>query len=143
MSWSIQACILSEIQAYACGAYPQECCGMLLGNGEAQSVEAIYPAQNKSAEAYQGVQFLIDPMELYRAEKAADARGMQVVGIYHSHPDHPACFSEKDETYMIPGLLYYIVSVAGGAIAEQKSYLKTDLCGTAVELQTDCESGGR
>ena len=59
--------------------------------------------------------------------KKADPRGLEIVGIYHSHPDCPAILSKEDEKYMVPGLEYVIMSVQNGEVVDVKSYRKSDL----------------
>lgn len=136
-SLKLQEYILSEIWAHASHAYPQECCGVLLGDGETQCVKELCPLQNKSVKERRGEHFRIDPLELYTVEREADAKHLQVIGFYHSHPDHPAQLSGEDEEYMIPGLIYLVVSLTDGKIAEQKSYRKTKPDEGAFELNTD------
>lgn len=103
--------------------YPQECCGLLLGKaaeaGKRQAVEA-QPLRNAHAASPRN-RFEFDPREHLEAQRAARARGLSVVGFYHSHPDHPARPSATDlEQAAWPGYSYLIISVAQGrAAAEQ------------------------
>ena len=107
-------------------AYPNECCGILVGKKSEQSeieVTEIREAENH----FQGqktVHFQIDPLYLYHVEQELDPRGLEIVGIYHSHPDCPAILSKEDEKYMVPGLEYVIMSVTAQGVVDEKSYKK-------------------
>ena len=57
-------------------------------------------------------------------EQELDPRGLEIVGVYHSHPDCPAIFSKEDEKYMVPGLEYVIMSVTAQGVVDEKSYKK-------------------
>ena len=109
-------------------AYPSECCGILVGKksekGEIEVTE-IHEASNQF-HGQKSVHFQIDPLFIYRLEQELEVRGLEIVGVYHSHPDCPAILSKEDEKYMVPGLEYVIMSVQNGEIADVKSYRKTD-----------------
>ncbi|OGX06456.1 MAG: hypothetical protein A3G87_00890 [Omnitrophica bacterium RIFCSPLOWO2_12_FULL_50_11] len=87
------------IRHHAETAYPNECCGFLLGKynpgGVKKDVREIFQMTNQRADSPQN-RFLISPEETLRAEKEAVRRGLEIVGYYHSHPDHPARPSEYD-----------------------------------------------
>lgn len=96
-------------------AYPNECCGALLGhfstNGDAR-VTAIFPIINARESEEQYHRFVITADDSLRAERAALAQEVDVVGYYHSHPDHPAIPSEYDREHALPFYAYIIVAVA-------------------------------
>ena len=110
-------------------AYPNECCGILVGKksekGEIEVTE-IREVENQF-QGQKSVHFKIDPLYLYHVEQELDPRGLEIVGVYHSHPDCPAILSKEDEKYMIPGLEYVIMSVQNGEVVDVKSYRKSDL----------------
>ncbi|MBR1851930.1 MAG: M67 family metallopeptidase [Lachnospiraceae bacterium] len=137
-SLNLQKDIFLQICVHASQVYPQECCGILLGDGKKLRVQEIYKAQNKSVGEPGREHFLIDPLELYQAERKADEKGLDVIGFYHSHPDCLALLSREDEEYMIPGMIYFIISLTDGKIAEWKIYRKTKPDERAFELNTDC-----
>ena len=119
--------IVSEQMALAAKkAYPNECCGILVGKksekGEIEVTE-IREASNQF-QGQKSVHFQIDPLFIYRLEQELEVRSLEIVGIYHSHPDCPAILSKEDEKYMVPGLEYVIMSVQNGEIADVKSYRK-------------------
>ena len=107
-------------------AYPSECCGFLVGKrsekGEIEITE-IREAPNQF-HGQKSVHFQIDPLFIYHLEQEIEARGLEIVGIYHSHPDCPAILSKEDEKYMVPGLEYVIMSVKNGEVVDVKSYKK-------------------
>jgi len=107
--------------------YPEECCGVLLGtNGsEVPRVSMLLPIENVHEEERRR-RFLIDPRDYLAAEREARARGLVVLGIYHSHPDHPAQPSEHDRKHAWPNLHYVIVAVAQGEPGEMTSWVLSD-----------------
>ncbi len=108
-------------------AYPNECCGILVGKrsekGEIEITE-IREASNQF-HGQKSVHFQINPLFVYHLEQEIEASGLEIVGVYHSHPDCPAILSKEDEKYMVPGLLYVIMSVKNGEVVDVKSYNKT------------------
>jgi len=103
--------------------YPEEACGFLLGHesGDVRTVSETWPATNVSHENRKR-RFIVDPMDYLRAEKKAASEGLSLLGIYHSHPDHPAVPSEHDLKAAHPYFSYTIVSVVAGEIAVTRSY---------------------
>jgi proteasome lid subunit RPN8/RPN11 len=115
------------LRQYAEEAYPEECCGVLAGKrvaGEAH-VHQIVPCQNiRGGDAHK--RFEIDPAELVRVQREARQSGMEIVGFYHSHPDHPAQPSPTDiEHAHWIGCSYVITSVEQGKANETRSFLLT------------------
>lgn len=113
-----------EIKAEAEKAYPNECCGFILGdilNGE-KYAERISACKNSSAENEQYHRFVIMPEEMMKAEQLARQCGKYIVGFYHSHPDCAAVPSEYDTTNAFPIYSYIIVSVVNGVAAEALSW---------------------
>jgi proteasome lid subunit RPN8/RPN11 len=99
---------LDAIVTHARQTAPDECCGLLLGQGDA-IVDAVR-AQNLAGEP--AVRFLIDPADHFAARRTARERGLEVVGFYHSHPNSPAEPSERDlAEFTYAGHLYLIVSL--------------------------------
>ena len=104
--------------------YPNECCGVLLGNKDTSDICEIVPADNTDEYDIRNIHFAMDPLAIYKVERMASERGLVIIGFYHSHVDHPAIPSSEDERYMIPGLLYMIVSVEQGHCADVRAYSK-------------------
>jgi len=109
--------------------YPYECCGLVLGrfgDGERRTAVTLHPISNAREEAAKRNRFLIRPLEFAAGEKAARATGLDVVGIYHSHPDHPAVPSGFDTEHAWPLYSYLIVSVEKGVAVDLRSWLLED-----------------
>lgn len=104
--------------------YPHECCGVLLGSMDvdARTVTSIVRAGNTRADSPHN-RYHIDPKELVRIQREGRERGEDVVGFYHSHPDHPARWSATDlaEAHWI-GCSYVITSVEKGKAAVTNSF---------------------
>jgi proteasome lid subunit RPN8/RPN11 len=109
--------ILDQIRAHGADAYPEEGCGFLLGtvtDDGANRVTALHRATNRRTEQ-RTRRYELTADDYREADAAAQDQGLDVVGIYHSHPDHPARPSETDlEEATFPGYTYAIVSVRDG-----------------------------
>lgn len=116
---------LGEIAAHGERDYPHECCGLILGqlkeNGTKVAVET-FPISNAREEVAKRNRFLIRPEELLGGEQYARKRELDVVGFYHSHPDHPAVPSGYDLEHAWPVYSYVIVSVRAGRAKESRSW---------------------
>ena len=77
-------------------------------------------------EERRGEYFLIDPLEIAKSELLAEKERLELIGFYHSHPDHEAVASKEDALHMIRGCSYVILSVKNGICRELRSYEKTD-----------------
>ena len=110
--------ILDQIRTHGAEAYPEEGCGFLLGvvtEDGAHRVTATRPAPNRRAERRER-RYELTAEDYRSADAAAREQGLDVVGTYHSHPDHPARPSETDlAEATFPGFTYVIVSVRDGA----------------------------
>ena len=136
---------LAAAHSHASEGYPFEVVGILAGSraenevsevlrlvnerlkpGGDRGVDGAAPAQ--AAGHREGVlegpgnRYRVDPLLQMRAEMAVEARGLEVVGYYHSHPDHPARYSEYDREHAVPNMSYTIVSVVGGAVRDTLSW---------------------
>ncbi|MBI1750095.1 MAG: M67 family metallopeptidase [Acidobacteria bacterium] len=101
-----------RIRAHAAETYPHECCGALLGSdGEShREVLDLLPLENRNGDSPRN-RFAITSDDVRRAEKVARDLGFELIGWYHSHPDHPALPSEFDRVHAWPWYSYLIVSV--------------------------------
>jgi proteasome lid subunit RPN8/RPN11 len=134
---------LESIHSHGEREYPNECCGMLLGraDGDAKETSEVVPLKNlrlDSARAQELLplddpgreseknRFLIDPLEQLRVEREARSRGLDVLGYYHSHPDHPARPSNYDREHAWPWYSYVILSVERGKAAELTSWVLSE-----------------
>ncbi len=110
----LSSSIAGQIEREGVAAYPNECCGILVGRdvGDERIVEKLVPMTNVFDAGEQYHRFSIDPLALARADEQAGADGQVVLGFYHSHPDHPAKPSEYDRTHVPPWAFYSHVIVA-------------------------------
>ena len=105
--------------------YPYECCGVLLGQfggGGMKSVQATVPCDNQRSDSLQN-RYAIDPRDVVRIQRDARERAQDIVGFYHSHPDHPVRWSATDlEEAHWPGCSYVITSVVDGLATQTNSF---------------------
>ena len=104
--------------------YPNECCGAMLGHAleDKKVVTEAIPLQN----AYEGGQaqrYELRPLDLLAAEQAARAHGLDLIGIFHSHPDCAAYFSETDLKNSCPWYLFVVLSIQNGKFDHANSFL--------------------
>jgi len=114
-----------EIAAHAERDYPYECCGLLLGGFGVDGrklVAETYPISNAREEEAKRNRFLIRPEELMVGEKYAARKELEVLGFYHSHPDHPAVPSQYDLEHAWPVYSYIVVSVRAGQVEDLRSW---------------------
>ena len=131
---------LEQLRRHAEDVYPEECCGILLGQFEAEGrhVYSTVRCQNACSEG-RSTRFLIDPREVMRAQRAGRELGLEIVGFYHSHPDHPPQWSPTDlrEAHWI-GCSYVITGVESGKATTTNSFLLT---GTLEENKSFVQEG--
>ena len=115
------------LRAHGEQTYPHECCGVLLGNSgpEGNHIRQIVRAGNTRTDSAHN-RYNIAPEELIRVQRQARGLGLDIVGFYHSHPDHPAQWSQTDfaEAHWV-GCSYIITEIAGGKAAITNSFLLT------------------
>ncbi len=132
--------IAQKIRQHGAETYPHECCGALLGrdatgvDGTAtagiaelplREILALFPLVNRREDSPHN-RFSVTAEDVRDAEKAARDKKLDVVGWYHSHPDHPARPSQYDREHAWPWYSYVIVSVAGGKPEEMTSWRLSD-----------------
>ncbi len=104
--------------------YPNECCGAMLGHmqGENKLVTEAVPLAN-AYEGAQGARYELRPEDLLEADREARARGLDLIGIFHSHPDAGAYFSETDLKNSCPWYSFVVLSVGRGKFDHANSFL--------------------
>jgi proteasome lid subunit RPN8/RPN11 len=138
---SISKQLAEGIRRHGAESYPYECCGALLGRDPAfgagdrpREVLALFPLVNRRDDSPRN-RFSISAEDVLAAEKAAGEQSLDLIGWYHSHPDHPAHPSDYDREHAWPWYSYIIVSVQAGAPAEMTSWrLADDRSGFAPEM---------
>ena len=110
--------------AHARRTYPNECCGAMLGtlDGDAKMVSEAIALQN-AFEGAQAARYELRPEDLLAADKAARERGMDLIGIYHSHPDCDAYFSKTDLQNSCPWYSFVVLSIQKGEFHHANSWL--------------------
>ena len=110
--------------AHACASYPDECCGAMLGSieGETKTVREAIALQN-AFEGAQAARYELRPEDLLAADKAARERNMDLIGIYHSHPDCDAYFSRTDLQNSCPWYSFVVLSIKKGEFDHANSFL--------------------
>ena len=125
MSLILPRAALDAIRGHGERDYPNECCGLLLGSadgGAAREVREAQPLRNANTDSPRN-RFDFDPAEHLAAQRAARERELEVIGFYHSHPDHPARPSQFDLDHAAwPGYSYVIVSIRQGKAGEANSF---------------------
>ena len=111
------------IRAHGRETYPHECCGALVGRDSL--VTSAVPLPNTTDEGPRR-RFLVRPSDYREAERAAVDAGVDLLGFYHSHPDHPAVPSQYDLDHAWPSFSYVIVSVVSGDPADLRSWTLRD-----------------
>jgi proteasome lid subunit RPN8/RPN11 len=129
----------NKIREHGAETYPHECCGALLGRDldapttrssdgsslPSREITALFPLVNRRDDSPRN-RFSVTSEDVRDAEKAAREKGIDVVGWYHSHPDHPAQPSQYDRDHAWPWYSYIIVSVANGRPETMTSWRLTD-----------------
>jgi len=125
VSVGIAATELRRMHAHAAEGFPHEVVGILAGSRSSWAVTEVVPLLNERADSPSN-RYKVSGLVLMKAEQALEARGLEVVGYYHSHPDHPAQYSEFDRDHALPNMSYVIVSVLGGVVDETLSWRLRD-----------------
>ena len=137
----ISAVLAERIRQHGVETYPYECCGALLGRDARSDIVPVAPREivdlfpliNRRHDSPRN-RFAVEPLDVIEADRAAQALGLDVVGWYHSHPDHPARPSEYDREHAWPWYSYIIVSVNKRAPRDMTSWrLRDDRSGYTEE----------
>ncbi len=129
MAIEISPSIKNQMLEHATQSFPHECCGFIIGSlGEHNMAigHYYYPCQNQRLGANQQRRFLIDPLVYQQVEDEADALGLMIVSIVHSHPNHCDLASEFDRKHAWPGISYIIISVFDGRVYSYSSWRLRD-----------------
>lgn len=125
---------VATLEEHARGGYPHEVCGLLVGRttapGERCALE-VHPAPNLNVERAHD-RYVLDPAAYMRIETSAAARAMEVVGVYHTHPDHPSAPSETDRARAeevwedLESWSYLILEVTSEGVRSWRSWVLVD-----------------
>ena len=132
MSLILSRALYDDLRAHGEETYANECCGILLGRADADAIRvtSLVRAGNTRTDSAHN-RYNIAPEELIAAQRQARNSGLDIVGFYHSHPDHPAQWSKTDfaEAHWF-GCAYVITAVAKGKAELTNSFF---LSGTTEE----------
>ncbi|HEX2664948.1 MAG TPA: M67 family metallopeptidase [Candidatus Acidoferrum sp.] len=124
--------LAERIRAHGAEAYPHECCGALLGrDSEAadphatREVLGLFPLVNRRDDSPRN-RFAVTAEDVRDADRAAQKQGLEVIGWYHSHPNHPARPSQYDQDHAWPWYSYVIVSIENGSPQAMTSWRLAD-----------------
>lgn len=123
MPLSLRKDVRDSLENWVRSGYPNETCGLLIGashEGVAVTARAVL-ARNLNQERARD-RYELDPMDQLAAEAAARAAGLEVIGVWHSHPDHPARPSETDRMMAWPQWYYLIISVSNESIEDVRAW---------------------
>lgn len=120
--------LLDQIHAHSESTYPEEATGLLLGihNRNSRRVTAILSLSNAREASARHNRYLITPQDMLHGEREAERQGLSVLGIYHSHPDHPARPSDFDRQWALPWFFYLITSVQSGQAKTSRAWRLAD-----------------
>jgi len=120
--------ILDQIRTHAETHYPEEGAGFILGRASTDDryVERILPIQNQFEFGDRHHRYLITPQDMIQSELEAEELGLVILGVFHSHPNHPAIPSEFDRERALPWFSYVITSVHQDGAQESRSWRLTD-----------------
>jgi proteasome lid subunit RPN8/RPN11 len=116
--------ILAQIYAHGEAAYPEEGAGFLFGSddGAQRHVTQLFTTENVREDEARHNRYLVAPEDYLKAEITADKLGLSLIGVFHSHPDHPNRPSEFDREWAQPFFSYVITSVNEGKAVESRSW---------------------
>jgi len=129
---SISSELLTRMQAHLESGYPNEACGILLGDveGKDKTVKDLALVANvweiESEREGQRNRYLISPEDVARADRQASRQGLDIIGFFHSHPDCPSRPSDTDREYAWPVIAFIIVSVTQGKATTTNSWVLRD-----------------
>ena len=112
---------LDEVQRHASAGYPNEICGALIAARGADLVTQARRIRNKVVDRARD-RYELDEREHIQVMRECDAAGTEIVGYYHSHPDHPAWASETDSARSWAGYVYLIVSCHKGRVVDGNAF---------------------
>lgn len=143
MRLTIPAQVLGEIHAHGEALYPEEGAGLLLGSidGDHREARRVLPMPNHFEPDERGHRYRLDPQETLQAEQLAEQLGLEVIGVFHSHPDHPPAPSKYDLEWAVPWFVYLITSVEAGAASDSRVWRMAEDHSRMVEEVLNIEEG--
>jgi proteasome lid subunit RPN8/RPN11 len=120
--------LLHTLGEYAERNYPEEGAGLVLGSlvNESRLALELLPVENEFRAEERTRRYLIKPEVMMQAERQAEEKDLEILGVFHSHPDHPARPSEYDRGWALPWYSYLIASVRSGRAQEIRAWRLSD-----------------
>ena len=118
----IHRAAFEAIQAHGSEGYPHEICGIMVGPRGDRTVTEVRRARNIVTDRAHD-RYEIDPRDHMRIQREADAAGLDILGYYHSHPDHPAQASRFDTERAWAGYVYLIVAIHSGRPVDANAFI--------------------
>lgn len=149
MTLHITRDLLLEIWDHGERTYPEENTGLILGtfNGDERRVRKLLPMDNKSHSESRHNRYLIYPEDMMAGEQEAERLTLEILGVFHSHPDHPAEPSEFDRQWALPWYSYLITSVDQGKALESRSWRlkddRTQMIEEVLQVQIDLDTSAK
>jgi len=124
----ISGVLIKQIKDHGESHYPEEGAGLILGrfNAEIRYAEQFLPLANQFESSSRHNRYLIKPEEMLNAELQAERLGLDIIGVFHSHPDYPAIPSEFDRERALPWYSYIITRVDSSGAIESRSWRLSD-----------------
>jgi proteasome lid subunit RPN8/RPN11 len=121
---TVPQALLREIYDHTESSYPHECCGLIVGtrSGDGPHAHMFRTCRNLNTERAHD-RYQMDPLCMLRVQREFENSPWEIIGIYHSHPDHPSRPSQTDLDAAWPGYSYIIVSVRQGTAASAQSWV--------------------
>ena len=120
--------LIAQIHAHGARHYPEEGAGLILGKYEVggRTAESLIQLKNSSQPDSRHNRYIIEAKDVLAGEDQAEKLGLDVIGVFHSHPDHPAQPSDFDLEWALPNFSYIITSVCAGKAVSSRSWCISD-----------------
>jgi proteasome lid subunit RPN8/RPN11 len=135
--------IREKIGRHAVREFPRECCGILVGEKRRSDVvvRRVVEALNVVRAEEAATRYEVEPLAIVRADRAAMKEGMEIVGFYHSHPNHPAAASATDARMAWEACLYVIAAVTDAEVGDLRAWALEGGNMAEVRIVTEREEG--
>ena len=121
---TISKSAIEALKAHASEGFPSETVGILAGDASKHLVSVVKPLINERADTNN--RYRVNGLIVHRASQALETEGFDILGYYHSHPNHPSQYSDYDRDHALPNLSYVIVSVMEGNTETIQSWRLTE-----------------
>ena len=125
MGLRIDTSAYGEMCRHAEAGYPHEVVGILAGSAAEGRVSRVLALHNERADSPAN-RYQVSGLAVMRGESSLEAEGLDILGYYHSHPDHPSTYSDYDRDHALPNRSYVIVSVVSARVATTQSWRLRD-----------------